>query len=69
MDTAAVVWIDTDGRFKIESGNPRQVSAMARMTNECGLPAVIISRQEILDGEFKNNAQLEDDDFPEGKPL
>jgi hypothetical protein len=61
MDTHAVVWIGTNGRFCIVSHqNKHAAEVHARMTNESGLPAVIITRQEVIDGDFKSNAQLEE---------
>lgn len=63
FDTHAVVWIGTNGRFCIVS-HPTQHGAEvhAKMTNECGLPAVIISREEVIEGDFKSNAQLEEEE-------
>jgi hypothetical protein len=68
-EEAACVWIDTDGRFKMQAfvklsnSDPKAAAAaFSRVTNEAGYPCVVIMRNEIIAGEFKNNAQLEEED-------
>lgn len=62
-ESSAVVWIDTDGKFKLQGcDDDAQALQMSRMTNECGLPCVVIYRQEVIDGEMKNNSQMEFDE-------
>lgn len=66
MFTHAVVWIGTSGKFCIVSHTTKgDAERHAQRANESGLPAVIITRQEVIDGDFKSNAQLEDEEYAE----
>lgn len=62
MELAAIVWIDTEGTFKIRGyRSVEQASLRANLVNESGYPCVVITRQELIDGDLKSNAQLEDE--------
>jgi hypothetical protein len=50
-DEAAVVWIDTNGKFYIQScRTPEVAEKWAKHTNECGLPVTILTREDLLKG-------------------
>ena len=49
MDSAAVVWIDTDGKFKI-SGHDyfEQAEERAELLGEEGVPARVLYREDFI---------------------
>jgi hypothetical protein len=51
VDEAAIIWIDTDGRFKLLRYNKKaEADEAARQTSECGLPCAVLSREDLLKG-------------------
>ena len=63
MDNFAVVWIETNGTFRIKGFQlERDAEHTARITNESGYPCVVITRQEVIEGDLKSNSQLEEEE-------
>jgi hypothetical protein len=53
MDKYAVIWIDTDGKFKIEGcEHYEDANEFANVLSDSGLPVQVISRGGLIRGHF-----------------